>query len=202
VTAVVFASLPNAPAQPPAAVGGVTTSAGPGRVAVSWARPASTGAALDVVGVWAFSAAGYSGRSASVCGTCTSATVDGLVDGTPYVMVVMAHNAAGWGGPGYSSWVTAGGMPGAPAWVTAGGGPARVSSTWAAASPSSSPVDMYMALAYEGSTYSNQGIVTCGGCLNGTISGLSSGHGYTVYVFAHNAYGWGPATASPVATTS
>jgi len=204
VSAVVFAHLAGGtpPAQPPSAVGGVTAGSGAGRVSVSWQPAAANNGAVDVYGVWAYSAAGYSGRSAAVCGTCTTATVDGLVDGTAYVLVVAAHNPAGWGGAGFSPWVTSGGMPSAPGWVSAGPGPGQVQFSWSASNRGLAAVDTYLALVYDGPNYSGRNAVTCGTCTGATITGLTSGHSYTVYVLAHNAYGWGPAAAAPAVTVS
>ncbi len=197
VTAVVFAHLSGvaSPAQPPSAVGGVAAGSGSGRVSVSWQSAAAT-APVDVYGVWAYSATGYSGRSAAVCGTCTTATVDGLVDGTAYVLVVAAHNAAGWGGAGFSPWVTSGGMPSAPGWVSASPGQGQVQFWWAASNRGLAAVDAYLALVYDGPNYSGRYAVTCGTCTGATVTGLTAGHSYTVYVLAHNAYGWGPAAAA------
>ena len=200
MTAVVFARLNLPAAQVPGTVDGVGTAAGGGRVSVTWRPAAANGATIDMYGVWAFTEAGYSGRSAAVCGTCTTAVVDGLSNGTPYLFVVLAHNSAGWGGAGYSSWVTPG-NPSAPAWVSAGAaGPGRIQATWAAAGPVAAPVDMYLVLAYEGPDYSGQAVVTCGACTSGTVSGLVRGHSYTLFVLAHNAHGWGPATPSSTVT--
>jgi len=196
VTAVVFAHLPGSVAQPPSAVGGVVAATGTGRVSASWQPAQANGASIDMYGLWAFTTNGaFSGRSVTACGWCTTATIDGLANGTSYLIVVMAHNAAGWGGAGYSGWATPG-APWAPAWVAVNPGPARVQPTWAAANAGSSPVDTYVAVVYEGSTYTNLYAATCGSCTSATIAGLTRGHTYTVYVLAHNVYGWGPAVAS------
>lgn len=201
VTAVVFAHLSGQTAQVPGGVTSVGASPANGRITVTWRPAAANGANVDVYGVWAYSAAGYSGRSAAVCGSCTSAVVDGLSDGTPYVLIVMAHNAIGWGGAGYSPQVTPG-TPSAPGWVSASGGQGEIRSWWAASAPGASPIEVYAALVYEGTTYSGQFAVTCGTCTAGPITGLTRGHTYTVYILARNAYGWGPATASPPVTVS
>jgi len=219
VTAVVFAHLPTttqpppapttttttppAPvAQPPSAVTGIVTYPGNGRMPVSWQPAAANGAAVDMYGVWAYTSAGYSGRSAAVCGSCTATTIEGLTNGTTYVFVIVAHNAAGWGGAGYSGLATPGGTPSAPAWVAASPGHSQIQSSWAAAAAGTSAVDMYWALVYEGPNYSNQSALTCGTCTGAVITGLVTGHTYTVYVLAHNAYGWSPAAAAAPVTVS
>jgi|GEM_PF-6726288 len=192
---------PPAPvAQPPSAVSGVVTTSGNGRMPVSWQPAAANGAAVDMYGVWAYTSVGYSGRSAVVCGSCTATTVEGLTNGTTYVFVVAAHNAAGWGSAGFSGAAVPGAPPSAPAWVSASPGPSQLQSWWAPASPGTSAVDMYWALVYEGPSYTNRSAVTCGTCTSAVITGLVTGHSYTVYVLAHNAYGWSPAAAAAATT--
>lgn len=192
---------PPPAAEPPSIVSGIVAGSGAGRAPVSWQPAAANGSAVDLYGIWAFTADGYSGRSAAVCGSCTSAGVEGLANGTAYLFVVVAHNAAGWGDAGFSNWVTPG-TPSAPAWMAASPGTSQVRASWAPAAAGASPVDMYWALVYEGPNYTNQSAVTCGTCTSATITGLVSGHAYGVYVLAHNAYGWSPAAGTAFVTSS
>lgn len=201
LTAVVFARVSVPVAQVPGAVPNVVATASDGRATVTWRPAAANGAGVDIYGVWAFTTAGYSGHSAAACGSCTTAVVDGLSNGTEYVFVALAHNSAGWGEAGYSNLVSPG-IPSAPPWVSATAGPGQVRSSWGAATPAGSPVDMYMVLAYEGATYSGQAIVTCGTCTSGTVTGLTRGRGYNTYVLAHSVHGWSPATPSPTVTVT
>ena len=77
----------------------LTVSKGSGSINASWSPAASSGAPIDVYGVFAYDASGYTGLYASACGTCTTATVAGLTSGKMYTIVVYAYNAFGWGAP-------------------------------------------------------------------------------------------------------
>jgi len=190
VTAVVFARLPATPATVPSAPATVVAAPGNAAANVSWAPASANEAKIESYGAFAFGPNGYTGQYALACGTCTSATVPGLANGTLYYIAVYAHNSVGWGGPGVSSWFTAG-APTAPPWARASGGSGRVTASWAPAHGNGSPVDTYAVFAYDGSGYTGRHVVVCGTCTTGTVTGLTAGKSYLLGVFAHNARGWG-----------
>ncbi|MFN2608477.1 MAG: CAP domain-containing protein [Acidimicrobiales bacterium] len=201
VTAVVFAHLPAATAQAPSTVTGVGATPGNGQLSVTWAPAAANGSLVDVYGVFAFGAAGYTGVSVAACGTCTAATLTGLADGTPYYVAVFAHNGTGWGGAGASGWVIPG-TPVAPARATGLGGPGRATVSWWPSAAGAAPTDAYVVLAYEGNTYSGAYAVACGTCTSATVFGLVSGHHYVLWVLAHDAWGYSVATPTAAVTAA
>ena len=89
-TAKVVAGTPGPP-------GSVGATRGNGSANVTWTPAANSGSAVDTYGLFAFDANGYTGIYGTACGTCTSGTVPGLVNGHQYVIAVFAHNAVGWG---------------------------------------------------------------------------------------------------------
>jgi hypothetical protein len=90
VSASVVAGTPGAP-------GNVRAASGNASVTVSWAPAANSGAAVDAYGLFAFDANGFTGLYNAACGACTTGSVPGLANGHAYVIVVLAHNALGWG---------------------------------------------------------------------------------------------------------
>ncbi len=102
--AVVYAHNPNgwgAPAKvvagTPGPPGHVAVARGNGSVNVTWTSAANSGNSVDTYGMFAFDASGYTGIYSTTCGTCTSGTIPGLVNGHQYTIAVFAHNAFGWG---------------------------------------------------------------------------------------------------------
>jgi uncharacterized protein YkwD len=81
----------------PTAPGNVWVSPANDAVNVSWTLAANSGSAIDMYGVFAFDANGFTGIGTTACGTCTSATLAGLTGGRTYTIAVFAHNAWGWG---------------------------------------------------------------------------------------------------------
>jgi hypothetical protein len=86
----------------------MTATRGNASVSAGWSLAANSGSAIDLYGVFAFDANGYTGQYATACPTCTSAAVTGLTNGHQYMVAVYAHNAFGWGAPIMSSTVTPG----------------------------------------------------------------------------------------------
>jgi uncharacterized protein YkwD len=191
VTAVVFARLPVVVAQVPSAATGVVANPGRGQLDVSWRPAAANGAAVDTYVAYAMGPNGYTGYYALACGTCTSVSITGLTNGSPYWVLVYAHNAVGWGPLAYSQWVYVG-TPLAPAPATATGGGGQATASWAVANGNGTAVDAYAVLAYDASGYTNLYTFACATCTRGTVTALTVGHAYYFQVFAHNALGWSP----------
>ncbi|WP_436501637.1 fibronectin type III domain-containing protein [Actinokineospora sp. HUAS TT18] len=82
---------PTVPATPPGAPGSVNAVPGAGSAAVTWTAAAANGARVNGYVL------SWPGGSMTAPGTATSATVNGLANGTSYVISVAARNAAGTG---------------------------------------------------------------------------------------------------------
>lgn len=87
---------PVAAATPPGAPGDIDATAGDGSATVTWQAPANNGAPITAYHL------SWRGGSMRVSGPTTRATVGGLVNGTSYVITVVAENSAGRG-PGADS---------------------------------------------------------------------------------------------------
>lgn len=185
---VTVAAVPGAPTD-------VRLVPGNGSVTGSWRGPTNPGTAIDGYGMFLFDDAGYTGKYAWVCATCTTATVAGAVNGRSYFAVVYAHNANGWGLHTITEKVVAG-TPGAPGSVSAARGSGSVNVTWTPASSSGTTIDMYGIFAFDANGYTGIATTACATCTSGTLAGLVSGRTYTIAVFAHNAWGWGVHTMS------
>ena len=192
VTAVVFAKLAQLPPPPPTATvpgtpTNVTAAPGNGAVSATWSPvPGADGYAVLV-----YDANGYTGRYVMVCGTCTSASVSGLANGQAYAVGVLAGNSAGWGGVGYSAWVTAG-TPSAPRNAAVSAGTGQVRATWAQAlTGNGASIQGYAAVAFSPAGFTGAYQIVCGTCTSATISGLARGTAVQVIVVAYNANGWG-----------
>ncbi len=81
----------------PGPTGNVAVARSNGSANVTWTPAASNGSTVDSYGLFAFDANGYTGIYGTACGTCTSGTVAGLVNGQQYTIAVFPHNAFGWG---------------------------------------------------------------------------------------------------------
>jgi uncharacterized protein YkwD len=177
---------------PPSAV---SAAPGNGAVTTTWRGPTNPGTAVDGFAMFVFDANGYTNHYAWVCATCTSATVTGLANGRSYYSVVYAHNPNGWGTPTLSNWLVAG-TPGPAAKVAVTRGNGSVGVSWAAAANSGSAIDMYGLFAFDANGYTGLYATACPTCTTGTVRGLTSGKPYTIWVYAHNAVGWGTPTPS------
>ncbi len=158
-------------------------------VSVSWTAPVGPGV---VDGYWVYiydAGSRYTGLSAWVCATCTSATVTGLANGQSYFAAVFSHSSLGLGGVAVTGWVIAG-PPQAPANVTAVQGNGQVTVSWSPA-PVATMIDTYALLLYDSNGYTSIASFPCGTCTTGTLTGLTNGRTYTVAVYAHNTVGWG-----------
>jgi uncharacterized protein YkwD len=191
---VTVAAAPGAPTA-------VTVRPANGAMTGSWAAPTNAGTAIDGYGMFAFDANGYTNQYAWVCATCTAATVTGLVNGRSYYSVVYAHNPNGWGTPTVSGWVVAG-TPGPAGNVSVAKGTGSVAVSWTPAANSGSAIDMYGIFAFDGTAYTGIYATGCPTCTSGTVTGLTSGKTYTIWVYAHNALGWGVPTPSSAVTVA
>jgi len=187
---VTVAAAPGAPTN-------VRTVPGNASLTTTWQGPTNPGTAIDGYAVFVFDANGYTNQYAWVCATCTSGTVTGLVNGRSYYSLVYAHNPNGWGTPTVSESVVAG-TPGPPTNVNATRGNGIASVTWGLASSSGPAIDLYAVFVYDATGYTGNYSTACSTCTSATVTGLTNGKTYTVWVYAHNAVGWG----SPVVSST
>jgi hypothetical protein len=193
----------NAALTAPGQVTGLTAAAASANaVALNWSAPASGGAPATYTVQYRVAGAGtWTTFSASV--TLTSATVTGLAASTDYEFRVLAVNAAGTGPA--SATASASTPAAAPGQVTglaaSGATESSVSLTWSApatgGTPASYTVQFRLAGAGTWSTFSTTVSTT-----NSTVTGLAASTAYEFQVFAVNAAGAGPASATLSASTT
>src|SRR6266436_1262556 len=119
-------------AAPPGAPGGATVTPHNGGVNLSWAAPSSDGGAPITGYAVTYSPARPSDGSTESpgSGASTSATIDGLANGTTYTFTVSALNSAGRGPAGPPASGTPFTVPGAPQSVQARASNASAVVTW------------------------------------------------------------------------
>jgi len=123
---------------------GLTATPGNSRVTLSWAEPASGGAAISGYNVFQGTTADLSGSAPVTSVTGTAVTRAGLTNGTTYYFKVAAVNTAGQGLPSAAVSAVPVTVPGAPTGLTATRGNAQVVLSWAGpASDGGSPVTGY-----------------------------------------------------------
>jgi uncharacterized protein YkwD len=180
--------------QPAGVPTNVKATGGNGAVSVTWSPAA--GPAPDVYGVFAWNSAGYTTKYATACATCTTATVTGLANGGTYYVTVYGYNAAGWGNPGTSNWVTVAAPPGAPTAVRILPGDGAMTGTWHGPTNPGTAIDGYALFVFDANGYTNHFAWVCPTCTTGTATGLVNGHSYYAVVYAHDPNGWGAPTVS------
>jgi hypothetical protein len=176
------------PEMVPGAPTGVVATPGNMQAMVSWTAPSSNGGSA-ITGYTVTVSPGN--RTVTTTGA-TNVLVTGLTNGTACTFTVMAANAAG-NGPASSpsAPVTPVNVPAAPTGVSATPGNGVATVTWAAPDTGGSPITGYtVTVSPGGQTQSVAGATTL------VFTGLSNGQSYTFTVFATNAVGNGPPSAS------
>jgi Domain of unknown function (DUF1929)/Fibronectin type III domain/Kelch motif len=207
---VVFKSGSQAPPTVPAAPTSVAATAGDKSAVVTWSAPANGGSPIT-----SYTVTPYIGSAAQtatvVTGSppATSATVNGLTDGTAYTFTVTATNGVGTGpasAPSGQVTPTAPTVPAAPAGVTATPGNQSATVSWSAPASGGSPITLYTVTPYlAGVAQSATQVSGSPPATKANITGLTNGDAYTFTVSATNAVGAGPASApsppvTPIAT--
>jgi titin len=202
--AVVPAGVPDAPS-------GVSVERGDGRVTVTWSTPAANGAPITSY------IASVTGDSSATCAvvitldSTESCDIEGLSNGDPITVDVVAVNDVG-AGPAFTSIpVTPAGLPGAPTEVQGTSRPGGVLVEWTPASSNGSPVESYL-VTTVGTPLRTCSVQVAVSAIDGcTVEGLTNGVEYAFTVTAVNAVGVGAASlaseplaprAPPAAPTS
>ena len=167
---------------------GVTAVAGNGSATVSWSAPTSDGgSAITGYKVTPWPAGG----ACAVTGLTASCT--GLTNGTAYTFTVVATNALGESAPSDpSATVLPVGVPSAPTNVTAVAGNGRAAVSWSTpASDGGSPITGYSVTLHPGGASCSTTVGVDIDPLTCSITGLTNGTKYSVFVTAVTAAGSG-----------
>ncbi|MGH9123881.1 MAG: DNRLRE domain-containing protein [Acidimicrobiales bacterium] len=198
----------NTPATAPSSPTNASATPANNSAVVTWNLSASNGgAAIDSYWVNAFdgnTGAFVTGSTVEVCATCTTATVSGLTNLYPYYFGVYAHNAVNFSAPDYTATIKPTPPPGVPQGAVATPGNASAAMVWAPpVANGGSAVTQYAVLAYyTNDTYSGHDIVVCATCYTATVTGLTNGTAYNLFVFAGNPANYGPGAESGPVTAN
>ena len=192
---------PGPTANVPGPPGITSASGGVHSVSLDWTAAASNGATITSYTVTAYLAStGAVAGSVTVCGSCTTATVSGLMSGTAYNIGVYATNGVGSGPAALTSSpaTTSVTDPSPPTSASASPGVASADVSWTPPSDSGgSYITSYSVTPYDLSTSTTLGAtaISCGTasaptpCASATIQGLTDGDSYYFAVAATNSVG-------------
>jgi PKD repeat protein len=182
------APQPTAPSAPSR----VSATAGDRQVTVNWSAPASGGSAIISYTVTPYVGGGAMKPVAVSRGT--SATVEGLSNGTAYTFTVSATSAIGTGKPSErSAPVTPAGAPSAPSKVRASGSEEAARVSWSAPANEGSAITRYLITPYANGSAQPSAQAPAGASTI-TIHHLRPETSYTFAVAAANGIGEGPAS--------
>ncbi|MXQ65788.1 hypothetical protein GQ466_17330 [Actinomadura rayongensis] len=195
------ASPPSAgvtPVGPPGAPTAVSASAGNTTATLTWKAPADNGG-RPITSYTVTAKPG--GKTATVVGGKTTATVTGLKNGQPYTLTVTAANSTGTGTESAASRVVTPAAPAeAPTAIRATAGDGRATVSWTPPSRTGgSPVTGYTVTSAPG----GKTVQVTRGQKQALITGLKNGTAYTFTVAARSAAGPGKRSAAsePVTPT-
>ena len=197
---------PLASASVPGKVGRPSVTAGDGRLTVSWSAPSDGGSSITGYEVW------YSPQTSSQSWTrtttATSVTLTGLTNGISYAVYVRAKNTIGsgsWSDAASGTPVASASVPGKPARPSVSAGDGSLTVSWSAPSNGGATITSYgvWARSQDGTQERLQGAWNT---TSVTLTGLTNGKTYNVFVRARNSVGDGPwsnsTSGTPVASAS
>ena len=190
----------NTPATAPSSPTNAVATPANNSANVTWGLSASDGgAAIDSywVNVFDGNTNAYLAQ-VSVCATCTSATIGGLMNGHPYWFAVYAHNGINFSNPAITNTIVPTPPPGPPRGAVATPGNGSATMVWAPPAPNGgSPVNGYAVLAYDtNNNYTGHDALVCATCYSATVTGLTNGVAYNLFVLASNPAGYGSSAES------
>jgi len=171
-----------------------------GGLRVGWVPPVNEGAALTGYAIAAIDDDGAIIATAGACGACTSGTIGGLTNGTPYRIAVAAQNNRGTGAA--SSVVTGTPTPVPPSATDASAAslPGGFTATWSHDAGDAAPPDFYVVQAFGSDSFSQW--FACGTCHSLTMGPLPQARTYDLKIYPHNSAGYGEAATVSVTTGS
>ena len=171
-----------------------TATPGNTTATITWTSP-TTGAPFTRY-QYSINSGAYISFSADVSGAATSGNIAGLTNGTLYTVVVRAVNDISNGAPSGSVTVRPNVVPGAPTGVSATPGNGTATLNWTVPAVGA-PITRYQyAFTNVDASFNSFDPDVSGAATSGTITGLTNGRTYTVFVRARNAIGAGVAAAS------
>ncbi|HEX9549301.1 MAG TPA: DUF4082 domain-containing protein, partial [Acidimicrobiales bacterium] len=191
----------------PAAPTNVLAAGANASATVSWTPPPNGGSAITQYTVTPY-VGSTTQPATNVTGSppATSATINGLTNGTTYTFTVSAINAVGRGPPSVASSTVmpsaTATAPGAPTGVTATSNYTTTTVSWTAPSNGGSSITSYTVTPFAGPNAQAPTTVTGSPpATSTTFAGLTNGTSYTFTVSATNSVGTGPASAASNAVT-
>jgi beta-glucanase (GH16 family) len=177
----------------PSAPSAVVAAAGNSMAALSWTAPSQSGSSA----VTGYFVTAHLGSSTDAplwfAGSATTATVNGLANGSGVQFTVVAANASGDSpASGWSNYVTPSTVPSAPTNVTATPAQGQINLNWTAAAGNGAAVTGYVVTPYVGGVA--QTSKTFNTATSQVIYSLSSAQTYSFTVTAFNGNGDGPAS--------
>jgi putative nucleotidyltransferase with HDIG domain len=188
--------VPALVATVPAAPADVSATRGDMSAAVTWAAPADDGGAPVLHYVVSVHGKGQNPKAITVPAGTTSASFDGLTNGTEYTFRVVAVNKVGRSPAAKSTAVTPAGLPAAPTGPSATPASGEATVAWTTPDSNGSALTGYVITPYDGTTALTS-VHADGGATSVVVSGLTNGTAHTFTVVAVNAVG-----SSAAATTN
>ena len=186
----------------PTSVAGTT---GDAQVALAWSVPSSENGSSIIDYVVQFSSNSGSTWSTFADGisTLSTATVNGLTNGTSYIFRVAAVNSSGTGAYSSASSSVLVGAPSAPTAVVASSGDSQVSLTWTAPSSSGGSTVTDYVIQYSSNSGISWSAFTDGTstATAATVTGLTNGASYTFRASAVNSFGSSPYSQVSISAT-
>jgi hypothetical protein len=192
-------SVSVTPSTTPSAPTSLSATAGDGQATISFTPGSNGGSAITN---YKYSLDGTTYTALSPIDSSSPITISGLTNGTSYTVYLKAVNARGDSSASTSVSVTPSTTPSAPTSLTATAGDGQTTISFTAGSDGGSAITNYK-YSLDGTNYTALSPTDSSSPV--TISGLTNGNTYTIYLKAVNSAGEGSASSSvsvtPVAPT-